>query len=124
MITWGIYSGVSIKSQLKNSRKYSGYYTHTGIDNSFIFGILRPRIFIPASIEKADRTLILKHEQTHLKRGDHIAKIFMYFVLFTFYLNFVTKNLLFSNILENKNDSTLSLISSKSDDLNTISRFV
>lgn len=87
MITWGIYSGVSIKSQLKNSRKYSGYYTHTGIDNSFIFGIVRPRIFIPASIEKADRTLILKHEQTHLKRGDHIAKIFMYFVLCLHWFN-------------------------------------
>lgn len=87
MATWGIYSGINIKSQLKTSTKENGYFTHTGIDNSFIFGLFKPKIYIPSSIRGEDRALILKHEQAHLKRGDHLIKILMYIALCLHWFN-------------------------------------
>lgn len=87
MTTWGIYNWVSIKSRLKNATKRDGYYVHKGIDNSFIFGVIKPRIYIPDSIGNGDKDIILLHERTHLRRGDHIAKIIMYITLCIHWFN-------------------------------------
>jgi len=42
-----------------------------------VVGVLRPRIVTPSDFEtrfsEDERALILAHERTHLRRGDHIA---------------------------------------------------
>ncbi len=40
----------------------------------FIFGVLRPRIYLPSDLSEADADLVLAHERAHLRRGDHLAK--------------------------------------------------
>lgn len=87
MLTWGVYSWVSIKSRLKNSQKEDGYYSQRVINNSFIFGFVKPRIYIPAYVSENERIYILKHEQAHLRRGDHITKMIMYIALCLHWFN-------------------------------------
>ena len=61
-----------------------GVYVCDSIDTPFIFGMLRPRIYIPSSMDKADAEHVLAHERAHLRRLDHIWKP-LGFLLLTVY---------------------------------------
>ncbi len=40
----------------------------------FLFGIIRPRIYIPPEVSERELRLIAAHENAHISRGDHIIK--------------------------------------------------
>ncbi len=44
------------------------------ISTPFILGILRPRIYLPISMNEADVKYVTAHEKAHLKRSDQIWK--------------------------------------------------
>ena len=44
----------------------------------FTLGILRPRIYLPDSLQGATRQAVLLHEQTHICRGDPLTKPLFY----------------------------------------------
>ncbi len=44
------------------------------IATPFILGIIKPTIYLPATIDEGDIAYVLAHEQAHLKRGDHLWK--------------------------------------------------
>ena len=44
------------------------------IDTPFVFGILRPVIYLPFSMEENQRNFVLAHERMHIKYGDHIVR--------------------------------------------------
>ncbi|MBR1810251.1 MAG: hypothetical protein IJ766_01205 [Clostridia bacterium] len=44
------------------------------IDTPFIFGILRPKIYLPSTVSDADAAYVLAHERAHLRHGDHLWK--------------------------------------------------
>jgi len=46
-----------------------------GISGAFVLGYFRPRIYLPAALEEAERKYILAHEQAHIARGDHWWKL-------------------------------------------------
>lgn len=51
----------------------------------FVFGIFRPRIYLPPCTENEE--LILLHEKMHLKRKDHLTKLFGWCVLSVHWFN-------------------------------------
>lgn len=59
-------------------------YLCDGISTPFILGILRPRIYLPSSLEEAQREYVIAHEQAHLQRRDHWWKP-LGFALLTLY---------------------------------------
>lgn len=44
------------------------------IETAFAAGIFRPAIYLPDSLKNPDRRYVLLHEETHLRRKDHIWK--------------------------------------------------
>lgn len=50
------------------------------INTAFVIGIFRPRIYIPASLNKKERDHILMHEKMHIKHRDNIVRVIMLFV--------------------------------------------
>ena len=38
-------------------------------------GLLRPKIYLPSTLSEQEHEYIILHEQTHIKRLDHIVKI-------------------------------------------------
>lgn len=40
----------------------------------FIFGVFKPQIYLPSSLEEADRVYVLAHERAHLRRLDYLWK--------------------------------------------------
>ena len=57
------------------------------IDSPFVFGILIPKIYLPSSLEEAQRPFVLAHEQAHIRRRDHWWKPLGYLLLSAHWFN-------------------------------------
>ena len=51
-------------------------YECEGIPSPFVMGLIRPRIYIPFRLSDREKTLILLHERCHIRRGDHLIRLF------------------------------------------------
>lgn len=76
MLVYTAVSYISVKKKVKNSALSDGnVYTCINIETPFVFGIIKPRIYLPENISEEDRTYIIAHEQAHISRKDHIIKL-------------------------------------------------
>lgn len=55
-----------------------GCYTCAAVATPFTLGVLRPRIYMPQSLQGSPRRAVLLHERTHIRRGDPITKPLYY----------------------------------------------
>lgn len=53
----------------------------------FILGIIRPRIYLPSSMNEQDTGYVLRHENAHLKRRDHLWKPLGFLLLAVHWFN-------------------------------------
>ncbi len=51
-----------------------GVKTGEMVDSPFVFGILRPTIYLPSGLEDGAKASVLAHERSHIRRGDHLWK--------------------------------------------------
>ena len=58
-----------------------GYLLCDRIRTPFLFGLIRPRICLPADTPSADLPCILAHERAHLRRGDRFWKALAFLLL-------------------------------------------
>jgi|GEM_PF-6820881 beta-lactamase regulating signal transducer with metallopeptidase domain len=86
-----LYTAVSYRRIHKSVREAALYQGNVWlcdrIDTPFILGVLRPRVFLPSDIEKADLPYVLAHEQAHLKRRDHLWKPLGFLLLTVYWFN-------------------------------------
>ena len=86
-----LYTAVSYRRIHKSVREAALYQGNVWlcdrIDTPFIFGVLRPRVFLPSDIEKADLPYVLAHEQAHLKRRDHLWKPLGFLLVTVYWFN-------------------------------------
>lgn len=88
ILAYIIRSCISLRSRLSTATKDDGgVYRSEAVSAPFIFGILRPRIYFPYSIPEQDIPYALKHEKTHLKNHDHIAKAAGFAILAVYWFN-------------------------------------
>ncbi len=57
------------------------------IDTPFVFGLIKPKIYIPDGISGTDLQYILAHESAHIKRLDHAAKLLAMVILSVHWFN-------------------------------------
>lgn len=57
------------------------------INIPFILGILKPRIFLPSSIEEQHMKYIIAHEEAHIKRCDYIWKLLGFIIVSVYWFN-------------------------------------
>ncbi len=65
----------------------AGVYTVSGLTTPFVLGLVRPRIYLPEGLEEGERDYILLHEQTHIARRDHWAKLVAFAALCLHWFN-------------------------------------
>lgn len=56
-------------------------YQSEQVVSPFVFGLLRPRIYLPFGMEEGLMKNVILHEQMHIARRDHLGKIFGYLLL-------------------------------------------
>jgi len=56
-------------------------YEDEHIASPFVFGIIKPRIYLPYRLSDEERDYILRHENYHIRRRDYLVKIFAFGLL-------------------------------------------
>ena len=91
MAIMAVYSLVSLKkvhSMVSGALHYrDNIYIANNIPSPFVLGIIRPKIYLPDFLYESEQEYIILHEQTHVKRFDHIIKIIGFAALAVHWFN-------------------------------------
>lgn len=84
----------SVASYLKIRRRLVGavplrdnIYLADHIPTPFVMGLFRPRIYLPSALSGREQAYIIRHEQHHIRRGDHIVKVLSFAALCIHWFN-------------------------------------
>ena len=87
-VLYGIASYIRLSKRLSSSVKYiDNIYQNDSILSPFIFGIIRPKIYIPFNTKPEYLGYVISHEKYHIRRLDYIVKLFAYFLLAVHWFN-------------------------------------
>ena len=88
LLIYSIFSLVKLEKRLKNAvHEKDNIYLVEHLDTPFVMGIIRPKIYLPVSLTEREKRYVLLHEQMHVRRFDHVAKIVSFFVLCLHWFN-------------------------------------
>lgn len=88
MIGVSMISYVKLRKSLVGAVRVRGnIYVADYITTPFVLGIFRPRIYLLSSLNEQEQEYILRHEQYHIRRGDHIFKLLAYVALCIHWFN-------------------------------------
>ncbi|HHY69584.1 MAG TPA: hypothetical protein GYA09_05300 [Firmicutes bacterium] len=88
VLGYGIYSYFRLKRNLTFATLVEGnIYEVDTISSPFVLGILSPKIYIPVTVQGEEREYVLKHEEYHIKRMDHIVKALYFLALAIHWFN-------------------------------------
>lgn len=62
-------------------------YRSDTVESPFLFGILRPRIYIPSNISSDEIPYVIRHELIHKKRKDYLIKPMGFLILSVYWFN-------------------------------------
>lgn len=96
MLLYAVISGYSVKRRVREAVPYTGE-TGTGFKcrilmtdatvSPFILGIIRPVIYLPATITPESAEYVLAHEKAHISRRDHWWKPLGFLLLAVYWFN-------------------------------------
>ncbi len=88
LITFAAVSLTKTKRKISSAVKLKdNIYCSEFISSPFVFGMLKPRIYLPFNIADSDRDYVIAHESAHLKRFDNITRPLWFFILCIHWFN-------------------------------------
>lgn len=84
------YSYISIRLKTRVSIRYRSsdkVYVCDEIDTPFIFGLIKPVIYLPSGLDHDTIVNVIAHEKAHLRRKDHLRKGLGFFILTIHWFN-------------------------------------
>jgi len=88
MLLYGLITAIRIRHRVRESILYQkNIYVCDNVASPFIFGIFRPRIYLPSGMEESHLQFVLAHENAHIHRWDHLWKPLGYFLLTVYWFN-------------------------------------
>ena len=88
MLIYSVVTIIMLRRRLRFSKHVGGdIYEADDLKTPFVLGYFMPKIYIPAGLKPEEQDYIVLHEQTHIRRKDHIVKLFAYLVLCLHWFN-------------------------------------
>lgn len=88
LLLYSIISYIMLRIKLRKSIIYKkNVYQSDKISSPFVFGLIKPKIYIPFGIAENEMDLVLAHEQYHIKRRDYIIKPIAFLILVLHWFN-------------------------------------
>ena len=67
---------IDLKDKLKNAKKIDRHvYESDNVRSPFVFGLFVPKMYLPDTLDEAEREYVMAHERTHIRHGDWIKKL-------------------------------------------------
>ena len=88
MVIYGVVSFVILKRKMREAAHIeANIYEAKNIKSPFVLGVFKPGIYLPVGLSEKEKSYIVLHEQTHIRRRDPIVKIAAYFILCLHWFN-------------------------------------
>ncbi|NLK44530.1 MAG: hypothetical protein GX300_09070 [Tissierellia bacterium] len=88
LLAYSILTTLRLSRSLKSASHYYGnIYLADSIGSPFVFGLIKPKIYLPRNLSKTEEPYIIKHEETHIKRKDHIIKFIGFLIMSIHWFN-------------------------------------
>jgi len=88
MLIYNAISSIRLFGQLTGAvHLRKNIYIGDHIPTPFVLGFVKPRIYLPSSIDVSERRYIIAHERTHIRRGDHVVRLLAYLALCLHWFN-------------------------------------
>lgn len=88
MLIYGVVSFVILKRKMREAAHVeANIYEAENIKSPFVLGVFNPQIYLPVGLSKKEKNYVVLHEQTHIRRRDHIVKFAAYFILCLHWFN-------------------------------------
>lgn len=88
MLCYSLAAHLSLKRKIADATRVEGnVYETDAIASPFVYGILKPRIYLPLGLSEAERRYVLLHERTHIARRDYLVKPFALLTLAVHWFN-------------------------------------
>ncbi len=88
LLVYGVVSIVLLNCRLRGAvLTERNIYEAENLKTPFVLGFIRPRIYIPSGLSPEEKSYIILHEQTHIKRLDHVVKLAAFLILCVHWFN-------------------------------------
>lgn len=88
MAVYGIVSLVKVRRRIEFATKLDGnVFECDRVRSPFVFGVFKPRIFLPCGMDEKQREYVVLHEKNHIRRFDHVTKLLSFAVLMLHWYN-------------------------------------
>ena len=82
MLLYTVLSSLYLKRKISDATLIEGkIYKSNSVVSPFVFGIVKPRIYLPYNINECDEAHVVAHEEAHIQRKDHMWKILGFLIL-------------------------------------------
>lgn len=88
MAVYGFVSLVKVKKRVEFATKLDGnIFECERVRSPFVFGIFKPKIYLPCGMDEKQREFVILHEKNHIRRLDHITRLVSFAVLMLHWYN-------------------------------------
>lgn len=91
IVVFLIYSIISLlrlrKKLIGAVKLHNNIFLADHIASPFVIGLFRPKIYLPSYLAEQEQSYIILHEQTHIRRFDHVIKIVTFAALCIHWFN-------------------------------------
>ncbi len=88
MFIYGIVTYIKTHRRMQNRiLSRDNIYFSDKIETPFSMGFIKPKIYLPFGLSDEEQECIIAHEECHIKRFDHIVKLFSYLLLCVHWFN-------------------------------------
>lgn len=88
-LLWNLFGVVCWKLRLRTAvqTEEKDVYETDRVGSPILFGLVRPRVYVPCSMLETDRKYAVMHERLHRRRGDHVWKLLACILLAVHWFN-------------------------------------
>ncbi|MEN6391222.1 MAG: M56 family metallopeptidase [Syntrophomonas sp.] len=88
LLIYSIVSYIKVRNNVKTATLVKDNFFETDrITTAFIFGLVKPKIYVPVGMSDQDLSYILAHEKVHIDRLDYLIKPFAFLALIVHWFN-------------------------------------
>ena len=85
---YGLVSYIRLKRSVSDAVRFKeNIYRTEKIASPFVLGLIKPRIYLPFGLSKEEEFMVLRHEEAHIKRKDHLVKPLGFILLSIYWFN-------------------------------------
>lgn len=88
LLFYSMVTFIHLRLRLRTAiRLEENVYQSESVSSPFVLGLFRPRIYLPYALDENARDYVLAHERCHIRRFDHIVKLFAFVLLCLHWFN-------------------------------------